>query len=185
MFRDQNIEGEIEQISPSVRMYLDKLLRAQALVLKVAQECQKAIDVKNIQEREEKRSKIKDKEQKFEINSFVLLRYPAGLGGAHRPPSKLHTKWQGPFKVVGIQGDQYTLLNLVTMKTSQHHKKDLAPFKLDAKLADPVEIAARDLDEYIVEAIVDHKDDFTQKSLLQFKVRWAGLDESLDTWESE
>lgn len=185
MFPEQVVgDSDNTETTPSVRQYLDKLLSSQALILKVAQETQKKLDEKHLQERGEKRSKSKEG-QRFDLNSFVLLSYPAGLGGAHRPPSKLHTRWQGPFKVVGIQGDQYSLLDLVTTRVSNHHKKDLAPFHLDVDLNDPVAIAARDHDEYIIQSIVEHQGDLNKKkSDLQFRVRWAGLDESRDTWES-
>jgi hypothetical protein len=44
-----------------------------------------------------------------------------------------------------------------------------------------VEIAAGDHDEYVVEAIVDHKA-ARRKSDMEFKVRWRGYDPSYDLW---
>lgn len=58
---------------------------------------------------------------KYPANSFVLVQYPAGLGDSHRPPDKLLTRWQGPFRVIGNNGDEYELQGLVTEKTTKHH----------------------------------------------------------------
>ena len=115
------------------------------------------------------------------MNSFVLVSYPVGLGGAHHPPTKLHTRWQGAFKVVKVQGDEYTLLNLVTTKQSKHHKTQLGPFKWD-KPGEPIEIAARDQDEYLIDEIMEHQGDFKKKHTLSFRIRWVGLDALHDTW---
>ena len=119
----------------------------------------------------------------FAIDSFVLLRYPAGLGNFHRPPTKLHTRWQGPFKVINRCNDAYTIQNLVTSKVSKHHAKELSAFKWNAEVTNPREIALTDQDEFVIDHIVEHRGDFKRKSTLSFKVHWTGYDQSEDTWE--
>ena len=43
----------------------------------------------------------------FPVGSYVLAKYPVG------PPTRLHTKWQGPFQVISHVDSEYTLLNLI------------------------------------------------------------------------
>ena len=43
----------------------------------------------------------------FPVGSYVLAKCSVG------PPTRLHTKWQGPFQVISYIDSQYTLLNLV------------------------------------------------------------------------
>ena len=46
----------------------------------------------------------------FETGSFVLVQRREGT------PSRLHTKWLGPMKVLGHNNSEYRLLNLITLK---------------------------------------------------------------------
>ena len=48
----------------------------------------------------------------FDINSFVLVLYPKSAMG-QRAPTKLHTHWKGPMRVISNQGAEYTLHDLV------------------------------------------------------------------------
>ncbi len=179
MFHKETVSSDrISQPTPALRQYIDRLLSLQRTVLECAQRHQLAKDLEHVQQEEKE-----GKEQRFALESFVLLRYPLGLGNQHRPPTKLHTRWQGPFRVIGMSGDQYTLQNLVTMKTSQHHGRELAPFKWNAAITKPEQVAQTDQDEFVIERIMEHKGDLSKKSTLRFRVRWLGYQESDDTWE--
>ena len=46
----------------------------------------------------------------FPIGTYVLCRY------ADRPPTRLHTTWYGPYRVISYNGSEYILANLVTHK---------------------------------------------------------------------
>ncbi len=167
-----------ESLTPTIRQYIDNLLSVQAKVLQIAQTHQLKNDHSNLSKKEGK-----EEPKAYPPDSFVLLRYPAGLGNDHRPPSKLHTKWQGPFRVISNIGDSYTIQNMVTMKSSKHHIKELTPFRWNAELVDPREVALTDRDEFVIEKVIDHRGDLTKKSSLTFKVRWQGYSAEEDTWE--
>ena len=42
----------------------------------------------------------------FPIGSYVLVKQ-------EHPPTRLHTKWEGPFRVVSFMGSEYVLVNLI------------------------------------------------------------------------
>jgi hypothetical protein len=46
-------------------------------------------------------------------NSYVLVHYRDGS-----PPSRLHTHWRGPLKVVSGENSRYILYDLITQKSS-------------------------------------------------------------------
>jgi len=171
-----NIDPHV--LTPSVKQYLDKLIDVQGVILQIARANQMAQDQYHLAQAQEEGAATV-----FPINSYVLLRYPAGLGGDHRPPSKLHTRWQGPFRVVASQGDKYTLQNLVTMRSVERHVKELAPFHHNPFTDDPTQEAIKDANEYVVDHIVAHRGDWDRLSTLEFKVRWQGYTVSDDTWE--
>ncbi|GKT33439.1 hypothetical protein ADUPG1_002491, partial [Aduncisulcus paluster] len=58
----------------------------------------------------------------------------------------------------------------------------LREVKGEHKEEDLLNMAALDEDEYLIECITDHRGD--RLETLEFKVSWAGYDESEDTWES-
>ena len=180
-FNDTLVDANDKDMSKSVREFLDKLLHNQAIVLEVAQEQQASSDAKHVAQRMGKKGALVSSPQ-YEVNSFVLLRYPASLGGGHKGPTKLHLNLRGPYKIVAIQGDRLTLQHLVTEKLSTHHKAEVTPFISGSSL-DPKQVAMRDQDDYDIESILEHTGDFADKDSLRFRVRWAGFNAFTDTWE--
>lgn len=166
-----------EPITPTVKKYIDTLLTAQAHLLEIAQSQQFDTDMLHL-----KQTTNKGKTE-FPVNSYVLLRYPMSLGGDHRPPSKLHTKWRGPYRVVSFEGSSYFLQNLVTKKTSNHHIKELVSFQFDPQRTNPEEVAYTDEDYFEIDHIVKHRGKTNRVSTLQFLVSWKGQPPSENTWE--
>ena len=113
----------------------------------------------------------------FEVNSFVLARYPS------QPPTRLHTLWRGPFQVKSIHNSDYTLLDLTTKKFKHLHVSNLKEFKFDPTYTDPADIARRDYMEFFIESIVTHKGNSRRKKDFKFLVKWLNFDESHNTWE--
>ena len=118
----------------------------------------------------------------FRHNSFVLVKYPDSAMG-HRAPSKLHTHWKGPMRVVSNKDAEYTLHDLVKNKHISVHVSRLKVFEYDPKRTDPLAIAARkNDDDEEVESIITHSGNSKRKSDIDFQVRWAGFDASEDSW---
>ena len=90
----------------------------------------------------------------FPINSYVLVNYESN---DHRPPSKLHTFLRGPLRIVNRNGPIYTLENLVKNKLEDFHIKLLHPFKFDAALVDPMEVAQHDEDHFGIVDVLNHR----------------------------
>jgi hypothetical protein len=88
----------------SYRTWMDTLIANQSLIVDITQKTlfnnvQKAL----------RRNRKEEGITEFPLDSIVLAQYhDKGLG--KRPPSKLHPKWEGPFRVVNISnyGNQYS-----------------------------------------------------------------------------
>ena len=68
--------------------------------------------------------------------SFVLVHYRTGA-----PPSRLHTYWRGPMRVVSGENSRYTLFDHITNKENDYHISEKKPFIFNADLVDPVDVA--------------------------------------------
>ena len=115
----------------------------------------------------------------FPINSFVFKAYPDD-----QPITKLHTTWLGPYRVQARVPRGYVLVNLVTsgappLTVSEHRLK---AFHYEAGEVDPAVVAQTDSQEFEVENIVSHAGDPNKKGSLDFLVKWAGYDDSQNTY---
>ena len=113
----------------------------------------------------------------FEPNSYVLVHYRSGA-----PPSRLHTFWRGPMKVISGNNSRYLLQDLVTNKEKEYHISDMKPFKFDPLKTNPLDIARRDHMEFFVESILEHDGNVKNKKDLFFKVKWLTFDDSHNSW---
>ena len=113
----------------------------------------------------------------FPVGSYVLLDYPDS------PPTRLHTRKRGPFLVVNAIQNTYTLRDLINHKEFNVHITRLTPFEFDPLYTDPVQIAAKEQEEFFIEEIVAHRGNNNLKSTLEFRVRWLGFESSSDSWE--
>ena len=181
LFRGDHIDiTNPNVLTPTIKQYLDKLLSVQSKTSACAQHHQYETDQARLRAVAKKGKG--ETPTVFPVNSYVLLQYHSGLGN-HQGPTKLHTRWQGPFRVIKSRGSQYTLQNLVTLRESVHHIQELAPFHWNAELVDPKEVAWRDQDRFQVESIISHQGDMRRVSTLTFRVRWQGFPPEEDTIE--
>jgi hypothetical protein len=102
-----------------------------------------------------------------------------------RPPSKLHTKWQGPLRIVKFSGNIYTLQDLVNMKLYDYHIKQIRPFKYDQMEVDPVDVARKDKGEFLVDEILNHRlitKGSKRRKDYEFLVSWVGYGPEDNLW---
>ena len=113
----------------------------------------------------------------FPINSYVLAKY------RERPPTKFHTPWKGPMRVVGSKKSTYTLQDLVTNKEHEYHITQLKAFQYDKTETDPTDIARKEAQEFLVDQVLEHRGNPKERNSLEFLIQWTGYDESANTWE--
>jgi hypothetical protein len=109
----------------------------------------------------------------FPPNSFVLVSYPDGLTKG-RPPNKFNTQLKGPHRVLTNVGAKYEILNLVTNKIEHVHVSRLRPYRHTDQSPNPVTVAAKDNEEFLVESILAHTGNPKRYGQMDFLVRWVG-----------
>ena len=113
----------------------------------------------------------------FPIGSLVTLEYPKTAMG-RRPPSKLKTLLQGPYKVSNIIGNEYFLEDLVDNRIKENvHVSRLRPYLED--VTDTArQTANKGKQVFDVEQILSHTGSFKRghrKSLI-FRVKWKNYE---------
>ena len=115
--------------------------------------------------------------KEFPIGSFVRVHYHSGS-----PPSRLHTSWRGPVRVVSGSHSRYTLYDLVSNKEKVYHVSDMKEFLYDTSVVDPLDVARRDHMEFFVESILDHRTIQTRSSA-QLLLKSLDYPDSAKSWE--
>lgn len=84
---------------------------------------------------------------------------------------------------MNVNGDKYTLLNLITRREKEYHVRRLHEFHYDPQTIDPLKVACKDDgSKYPVEYIEKMRGSLGgRKENLSFLVHWIGYDEP--TWE--
>jgi transposase InsO family protein len=126
----------------------------------------------------------------YAAGSFVLVTYPPGPGGKKsHPPTKLHTNYKGPMRVVRHEGPHYYLHDLVRNKALPRpvHESRLVAFKYDPARTNPRDVARRDLREFFVHEVLNHRYKTATaphtSSNMEFLVSWLGYDSDHNSWE--
>jgi transposase InsO family protein len=114
----------------------------------------------------------------YASGDFVLVNCRKQLA-----PTRLHTKLQGPFRVISNNGNEYILFDLVRNKEKHYHITDMRPFHFDPSITDPLDIARRDYLEFFIEKVLDHRGYPKRKNSLEFLIQWMGYDSSYNSWE--
>ena len=113
----------------------------------------------------------------YPSGSYVLVSYPS------RPPSKLADRWMGPFMVVSNTKNTYTVRDLTSDVLHTHDVTRLKRFVVNDH-TDPIDIAARDLNETTIRAILSHRGNSKRRATLEFEVQWEpDGDVTWEPWE--
>ncbi len=152
--------------------HLQQMLERQATYIKVAQETQKEFDTHHMSRNDPELSD-------FPVNSYVLWNNPAG------GRTKIQTKLQGPYQVVGRQDDDIVMQDLITHKEVITHISNVREYLFDSERTDPKEVAMHSSQEFVIDSILEHSfaDNKRRRGTLVFKVRWQGYTPEHDSWE--
>ena len=112
------------------------------------------------------------------VDTHVLVHYRTGS-----PPTRLHTFWRGPKKVLEGRDSRYKLLDLITLKEKEFHVSDIKPFVVDATLTAPLDVARRESTEYFIDKILRHRGNLKKKTEIEFLVSWLGYAQEHNSWE--
>ena len=152
-----------------VEDYIRRLTEGQRAIIDASAQFQRQV----VEERLRRAGDAED--APLEEGDYVLATYPT------RPPSKLSPRWKGPFVVVEVQGSTVQCQDLCTLRFIRFHRSRLKRYDTE-RTPDPAAVAAVDNDEYVVEAIVDHRGDPRRRARMEFRVRWLGYEPDEDTW---
>ena len=110
---------------------------------------------------------------------LVLLHYPV------RPPSKLHSRVAGPFRVIERRGNLIYARDLTCERVIERDAEMWTPFHVPRSMSEAElrKIAAADLGETNVEAIVNHRGEAT-KSKIEFEVLWSDGEHTWEPWKT-
>jgi transposase InsO family protein len=149
----------------------------QKLLLQAAAKHQKEIDVTNLAKRSPKEL------TQFKKDTYVLALHPDGRMG-NLPPSKLQSYWQGPFQVMDVDNDVYTVKDLVTDENKVFYGKMLKAFEYDKEYDDPLDVAMKEAQLVLVETILDHRDTKGLNHIrdFEFHVKWKNRGEQFNQW---
>ena len=160
--------------------YMEKLLENQERILQLMYKSQKAKDMFHVARNSA--TNITD----FPVNSYVTAAYE---NDEHRPPSKIHNRRRGPFKVLKkterAEGDVYTCVDLITHKEYDFHVKLLTEFYYDPVHTDLIEVATTERQTFIVDQVIGHgwiDEEFAESakgrcpSNLKLHIKWRGYE---------
>jgi hypothetical protein len=136
----------------------------------------------NLQLRQQASSDVDtNKVVSFEIGDFVLLTYPS------QRPTKLASLYRGPMRIVNkIRDDIFEVMDLMSHKVLTVHVDRLRVFTPgNLSEQDILNLAAADVEEFIVKEILDHRYTGSRKTKknLEFLVSWEGYEPEYDSWE--
>jgi hypothetical protein len=165
------IKGTADATEHRLFDHVARLIKVQSLLIEFARDNQLSADSFHMKEA----SPLSDM---FPVNSYVFLK---PLDGARK---KLRMPKAGPYIVVGISGDKYSIQDLLTHKITDTHVSNLSKLRYDSSSdLDPIEVAARNAGEFFIDRISEHRGTTQKRLNMEFLVSWKGCSQKDDTWE--
>jgi hypothetical protein len=165
------IRGSAEVSDGRLSDHVARLIKVQSLLIEIARDNQLSADSFHMRE-------SSSPSDVFPVNSYVLLKTPEGSREKLRMPKA------GPYIVVGINGDKYSIQDLLTHKVTDTHVSNLYEFRYDSSSSmEPIEVAARNAGEFFIDRIFDHRGTTPRRSSMEFLVSWKEYSAKDDTWE--
>ena len=178
---DRGIFVPVDEHKETIELseWADNRLKAQSSMLALARSNMFINDTANIATRTDRFEPAVI----YEPGTYVFALYPN-----NKPPTKTHSRWRGPFKVVSSSDDEYVLERIHNASSKADvfnvHVSQLKPFVYDPAKTDPSEVALRDDDLMIVQKILSHKGNKNKRDTLRFLIKWSGLDDSHNHWNT-
>jgi hypothetical protein len=170
--------------NPPLNEYLSKLLNIQSRIVALAEETQYTTSAEHIQRKTNKGDTPYD----LKVGDWVMYHIPNTFTATDTRPDKLAMHYKGPYLVAKIEGSSFTLRNVATNTLFTANQAHVSPFNYDAEHIDPAVIQRNVEQEYLVEAVLQHKgsrrpnNQFYKANFL-VKIRWAGQGIESDSWE--
>ena len=136
---DRNILVESSECkAPGVYMeaWVDTLVKGQEEVIRIVRE--------NLRVQKERQEATGRDEMipEFPVGTYVLVEHVNNL--RRGPKSKLLPFLKGPLRVVRVEGDRYTLFNLLTGREKDYHVRRLREYHYDPQTLNPLLAACKD-----------------------------------------
>ena len=135
-----------------VSEHMQAIIQKQNTLWEIAHKTQTATDMFHLS-RQGGQSKTE-----FAIDSMVTVAYE---NDEHKPPTKLHNRRRGPFRVVSKttreEGDVYNCVDLITHREESFHVTLLAPFVYDVIRTNLTDVEATEKQMYMVEKVIGHR----------------------------
>ena len=151
--------------------YMQRMAIVQERLFKLARDNLKRHDDTHLQAAENRPPPTE-----YAIESYVILK-------PSNPPTRTKTPMEGPLQVIKYLGNSHYLLKDLTHKKERTvHVSRMKKYLANSAFTSPQGVAARDRDEFFVEAILHHRGNFNRKSELEFLVKWAGYTTEYNEW---
>jgi hypothetical protein len=149
------------QQNETLNEYMVKLLDTQQRLLNAA------LRLKLISAHKHFHASESEPQTEFEVGQYVLVKPPEGAR------DKLAMPWQGPVRILERRKDAYLLQSLIDGSTKLRHVSRLKAFQYTDD-AIPLQTAAKDKGEYVVEQVVKHQPPHPTRDNGLFLIKWQG-----------
>ncbi len=140
------VKGTADVTEHRLSDHVARLIKVQSLCIEIARDNQLSADSFNMKE-------APPLSDMFPVNSYVLLKPHVGAREKLRMPKA------GPYIVVGISENRYSIQDLLAHKITGTHVSNLCEFRHDSSSGlDPTEVAASKEGEFFADRISEHRE---------------------------
>ena len=157
MFRPTD---EVPPLKKSMSVYMSNLLKTQVSLKKAAAKELLRTALLHMTHKKQLQHTV------YQPETYLLVPYRTG-----HPPTRLHTFWRGPMRVISGSNSRFTLYDLISHVEKEYHVSDMKPFLFDPLRVEPLDVARHDYMEFYIENILEHRGDLQRKTSLEFLVK--------------
>ena len=124
---------EVPPLKKSMSVYMSNLLKTEANLRKAAAKELLRIDLLHMTHKKQLQH------TDYQPGTFGLVHYRTG-----HPPTRLHTFWRGPMRVISGSNSRFTLYDLISHVEKEYHVSDMKPFLFDPLRVESLDVAHHD-----------------------------------------